>query len=129
MKKIFLIQGILFQDGEILGIGLDDEIGERVKVQKIMRYAIYHGIFSATKAGDVLGVMSDKYGESEIFNITLSKQELSFDKKYKNRPLIHYSFSKKDGNIWIGEFRGPDCGIGKSKCIITEVNESFFEYE
>jgi len=129
-KKLFSIQGILFQEGHALGLGDKPGVGLAVKIQKAMVYAIYHGVVGPSEDGESFcGQMHDRYGDSEISELLIGDTFLQFTKKYQNRPPILYSFREKNGNVWIGTWMGDDCGVGKSKCIVTQIEESFFDPE
>jgi hypothetical protein len=128
MKKLYLLQGIIFQNGHVLGIGQMPGIGSAVTINKALIYAVFNGIVGpSVPKGNYTGHMNDKWGESGISDFQISDTELTFSKHYKNRPPIHYLFNKKDGHIWLGGYVGADCGRGDSKLIITEIEESFFE--
>ncbi len=127
-KQLYLIQGIIFQNGNILGTAYKPGIGVAVSIQKVMIYAICNGIVGPSAVKEIYnGHMTDKWGESGITDFKISDTELSFTKNYANRPPIEYYFDKKEGNIWLGSYQGRDCGTGDSKFIVTEINESFFE--
>ncbi len=128
MKKLYLIQGIIFQNDHVLGIGYKPDIGTAVTIQKAMLYAVFNGVIGPlNEEGDYGGEMNDKWGESSITNFKISDTELSFTKQYKNRPPIEYLFDEKEGSTWIGTYQGQDCGTDDSKCFVTEIDESFFE--
>lgn len=129
MKKFYLIQGVIFQEGSFFSLGNKLEIGVAVKIHKAMFYAMFHAVVgSSDDEKEVFcGQMNDKWGDSEITDFKMSKKELSFTKKYENRPPINYFFNIKAGNVWMGRYTGADCGKGTSKCIVTPVNEYFFK--
>jgi len=128
MKKLYLIQGIIFQNGNLLGTSYKPGIGIAVTIQKSMLFGIFNGIVGPSVLEGVYGGhMNDKWGESGITDFQIIDDELSFSKHYKDRPPINYFFNKKENNTWIGSYQGKDCGTGYSKCIITEVDESFFD--
>lgn len=72
------------------------------------------------------GLLADRCGLSEIIgSIAAGESEISFDKFYTNgRKLISYSF-RKEGDLWVGEYNGRDCGRGKAIAKIVPVEFNF----
>jgi hypothetical protein len=119
----YLIQGFFFQEDEGLGI----EMGRAVVYTGLFRH-MYSGIIYPVKpkSEKLAGEMKDTYGYSELSMIKISEQELHFRKKYVERTdEIYYTF-KREGSIWVGEYRGLAVGNGSSKCSLVEVPESLF---
>lgn len=128
MNTIYLIQGIIFQAGPIFLTGNKPGVGTAVFVQEAMHHGIFNGVVGGDKHTEFFsGEMTDKWGDSKITNFKIDGNRLTFVKTYKNRPGINYEFTQK-GDIWYGSYSGPDCGTGKSKCILTPVNESFWSF-
>ncbi len=128
MNTIYLIQGIIFQTGPLFSTRNKPGIDTAVFVQE----AMHHGIFNGAVGGDehaesFSGEMTDKWGNSKITDFIINGNKLTFVKKYERRPGINYEFTKK-GDIWYGSYDGPDCGTGKSKCVLTPVDESFWDF-
>lgn len=108
-KKLYFVNGIIFQKG--------------------VPPVIYNGIIEPKKdqPESLYGNMIDRWGESKITKFQLNETELKFSKQYHGRPIIDYHFTKKEENIWVGGYSGIDCGEGESKCVVTCIDESFFE--
>ncbi len=123
--QLYSIQGIIFQSGHTHGIGYKPGIGEAVTIQDAMIFAMYHGVVSEEET--LCGHMHDKWGDSQVTNFKVSETELTFSKFYDRRPEIRYRFIKKTDDVWFGSWEGEDCGTGQSKCILTPIDESFFE--
>ena len=134
MKKLYLIQGIIFQRGHVFGLSYKSGIGTAATIQSATIHAICNGIVGEddddlmNDDGYLSGEMNDKWGHSQITLFKLTDTTLNFAKHYANRPPIFYSFDKKEGNVWIGKYQGNDCGTGQSKFIITPIDEFFFEF-
>ena len=70
--------------------------------------------------------MHDEIGNSILFNVVVSPEELSFDKRYLRRENpINYKFKRK-GNLWVGKYSGMAVGEGITKCITCEVPEELY---
>jgi hypothetical protein len=128
-KKLYSLQGIIFQKGDFFSLGEKPGIGTAVKIEQAINYGMFHAIVGPSEEDPeiLLGHMHDRWGYSVITNFILSDNELSFTKKYSGRPPIYYVFVEKNGNAWHGTYEGVDCGKGTSKCFIIETDESFFD--
>jgi len=131
MKTLYSIQGIIFQHGHVFGTAQKPGIGTAVTINDAIIFAMFHGIVGRDQIEPDMfcGQMNDKWGASDITEFQLSDTELKFKKCYRSRPEIQYLFTQKEGDVWIGEYSGRDCGRGQTKCIITPITESFFEYK
>lgn len=129
-KKIYLLQGIIFQEGYVFGLGYKTRIGFAATSNKAMRFSLFQGVVgsSSIDSSNYFGNMVDKWGESDITNFSMNESEniLTFEKHYPNRPLIKYFFDKKEGQTWLGTYKGSDSGSGSAKLIVTESDEGFF---
>ncbi len=123
-----LIQGMFFQERQFTRIS--HEGGDaRLMISSGVARCMYSGIIFPTpdpENPDVIGCMTDHFGDSEIFDFVMRNNEIRFTKKYTNRPdTIGYSF-KLVGSIWVGGYEGDAVGKGFSNCIVTEVTDEFF---
>ena len=129
-QKFYSIQGFIFQEGNILAVGIKSGASTSFNLEKAMIRAMFNSIVGPSEEENVFcGNMSDIWGDSEIKDFKINTAELSFTKYYANRPPIFYSFKKDKSNIWIGGYFGDDCGEGISKCLVSEIDESFFRSE
>lgn len=81
-------------------------------------------------SNELTGGVEDFYGHSQLSKINISGKYMSFTKKYIHRnDWIVFVFTKRDGNIWVGQYDGPETGTGIASCIITEFSEDFFSSE
>jgi hypothetical protein len=81
-------------------------------------------------SGGLTGCMQDAFGKSELSEIVISDTEVRFVKTYEGRQRpIRYLFRKKDGNTWVGDYRGEGVGVGVSRCLVTEVDDECFVSE
>jgi hypothetical protein len=72
------------------------------------------------------GTMVDHAGESDIVDIQLTEDTLSFSKLYLGREdCIDYTFKKQLDGTWEGEYVGDAVGRGKSRCVLTPVPDDF----
>jgi hypothetical protein len=110
LYMIRLIQGMFFQ-----GVG------------GVLHQTMYAGVIFSEK-GRLAGNLRDFYGDSVLSLVLISPKEIQFTKKYAGREdLIHYTFKRRTENgIWVGEYTGDRVGKGISKCVITEIADSFF---
>ena len=126
---MFLIQGVFFQNQEWLGTQMVPIDGMVVVIERGLIYGMYAGIIRVDPKNSrrLIGGMNDHWGESVLSGIVfVDGIKLSFLKKYDHREdTILYSFKAKDGITWIGEYEGEIVGKGLSRCIITEVDDSF----
>lgn len=127
--KLYSLQGIIFQQGYAFGLGQKPGIGTAVKIQKAFNYGMFQAIIgqSEENENELCGHMSDRWGQSKITNFKLDDKELSFTKWYDRRPPIDYVFTDKKENVWLGNWEGEDCGTGPCKCVVAEIDESFFD--
>jgi hypothetical protein len=124
-----LIQGFFWQHREWIETGMDQmgDVAAMVASGRC-RFMFAGTIFPAS--GNVLdtlvGDMTDDFGRSTLSEVILMPREVTFVKKYDDRPaVINYRFVR-DGGIWIGEFAGGEVRLGKARCVITEVPDIFF---
>jgi hypothetical protein len=126
---MFLIQGVFFQNQEWLGVRMVPIEGMVAVIEGGLIYDMYAGIIRVDpeNPGRFVGGMNDHYGESNLSEIIfVDGVKLSFSKKYDRRQdKIRYSFKAKDGVTWIGVYVGEVVGKGLSRCVITEVEDSF----
>lgn len=128
-EKLYALQGIIFQKGFSFAIGEKPGIGTAAKIEQTFNYGMFHAVIGPSSENPEIlcGHMSDRWGNSIITDFMISEKELSFAKRYTNRPAIHYIFGNKEDGTWKGIYEGPDCGRGTCKCVVIEINESFFD--
>jgi|GEM_PF-1695683 len=129
--KALLIQGLFFQWQDGVGIAYSHEGAIPVIQQAMVRSHFAGAIWEDPESGKLEGNLTDHYGDSTLFDIEISETELSFVKRYVQRPqsdfhAIHYKF-EKHGTDWVGGYNGEATGDGMARCIITEVTEDFFD--
>lgn len=123
---VYLIQGFFFQNQQWLGIGVGSE-GEwpAAVIRSGLCQFMYSGVIFPEQ-GELAGHMSDHFGESMLFKVQISPNEVGFSKKYERRQdIVDYKFSLQNG-LWVGGYSGPTVGKGGAKCVITEVSEHLF---
>jgi hypothetical protein len=130
-SRIFLIQGLFFTKDSMLAIRVDPEIGERVAIQTAITHTMYAGVLKFPEGINYAGVgaLQDHYGVSDLSVVRMTKDSLTFVKKYSHRrDTIFYNLNpiSAESNIWIGNYSGDDVGYGAVRCIITEISEDFF---
>jgi len=128
-KKFYLIQGINFQNGYRCGsLGFKSNPNNLPRIDFQMINAMYNGIVESCDSTSKLfnGEMRDIWGNATISNFEISENELKFTKTYEKRPPIINLFTEKENGVWFGMFEGNDCGTGKTKCIVTEIDNTFF---
>ncbi len=47
----------------------------------------------------------------------------------RREDTIRYHFKVRDGDTWVGEYEGDACGKGISRCVLTRVEDEFFQAE
>lgn len=85
----------------------------------------YQGTLGFLKKDKKVTLSGNIYGAKEYFeikNCSLTDDIFSFIRVYESVEVV-YSFTKKDGNVWIGEY--SDCqpndtrpSKGKAKCVL-----------
>ena len=127
-----MIQGVFFQIQDCLGLGYDAEthdIGVFVR-EELFRF-MYAGMIWIDQSHPLkplIGALEDQFGKSVVSEISLLGDRLHFIKRYDNRnDQICYTFTRQPDNTWAGEYMGERVGTGVARCILTEVDESFFE--
>lgn len=126
----FLVQGLFFQNQQYMGLAYAPIDGLIATINEDLFQFMYAGLIWTDERhalGGLKGEMQDHFGRSRLSEIRVSDTVVSFTKKYERRDdEILYTFKIKDGNSWIGEYNGDAVGSGTSRCIITEVPNSFF---
>jgi hypothetical protein len=125
---MFLIQGVFFQNQEGLGVRMKPVDGAVCVIEKVLLYSMYAGIISSNPdfPPQLVGGMFDYFGESVLSEIEVNDIQVRFKKQYTRRSdTILYTFKKRDRNTWAGKYRGKMVGEGLSRCVITEVDDSF----
>lgn len=124
-KYIYLLQGLYFNEILSYGIGIKPGIG--VVREDSLPYHFFQGMVTVQPEHTVCGYIKDKFGEADIYNFRISEKKMSFRKCYKDRSAIYYSFDKFADGFWVGSYTGTDVGKGKVHCLVTSVNEGFFD--
>ncbi len=133
---LYLIQGIFFQNQGWLSTAMRPIEGAIAVIRQGLLPFMYSGLIWRDPdglLGEMIGVMEDRFGESELTKIHISNSGIRFEKKYvrgeSERAIFEYNFTKKDGNTWVGRYRNPQAGVGVTRCVITEVSEDFLSPE
>lgn len=69
------------------------------------------------------GMMVDMFGDSELSEIELTPEKLTFTKIYRHRnDKIFYCLEKdpEKNSVWRGDYDGVETGSNKAICLITE---------
>lgn len=129
---MFLVQGCFFQNQEWIGTRMVPVEGMVAVIERGLLYDFFAGIVHVDPRmpGRLTGILQDHYGFSTLSDIALSSSQFSFLKRYEGRQYdIRYSFSVKDGNTWVGHYEAERVGRGVCRCILTEVEDSFYDPE
>lgn len=125
-KSIYAIQGLFYQDPS--GTNL---LQSKLFVKKNLTHTLFSGIIAPSPDdtdGNLFGVLQDHWGVSNLTEIEFSEKTLNFIKQYETRnDKIRYSFETKIGNVWIGTYHGNMVGHGFAKCLITTLDQNFFD--
>lgn len=128
----YLVQGFLFQENTGLGLAFKPIEGAVVVIETRLTQAMFAGAIwtdrdSAT--GTLTGKLQDTWGVSALSKIEIVDDRFTFEKLYDRRPdPISYEFHRV-GNVWLGKYTGTKTGTGVCQCILTEVEESFFDWQ
>ncbi len=124
----FFINGIFWQEGMFPYIGHAPIIGEVVMIGEAQVEAVFSGMIGEriiNKISD--GFLVDVYGQSELTDFEVREKNMQFTKRYFHRDdEILYDFKKSEGGVWVGRWHGKRVGEGGTKCILTEIPETFF---
>lgn len=129
---MWLLQGVFFQNNSWLDTAYTGDGLNVVIKNGLIRTMFFGCIFRDWRNvanNTFVGEMSDQYGTSVLSDVFVSLgHEVRFTKKYQQRPdLIHYTFIVKEGGVFVGEYSGPRVGNGIARCILTPIQESFFD--
>jgi hypothetical protein len=92
---------------------------EGIIMQPFYENCLFTGHLTCQNDGSFNGELYDTWGDSKIEGMQ-NEEEMSFRKEYNRRgDLIFYSF-KKEGDIWIGSFKGSITGVGEAQCEIYD---------
>lgn len=109
-------------------IGHAPIIGEVVMIGEAQVEAVFSGMIGEriiNKISD--GFLVDVYGQSELTDFEVREKNMQFTKRYFHRDdEILYDFKKSEGGVWVGRWHGKRVGEGGTKCILTEIPETFF---
>jgi len=126
---LYAIQGFFFPNHD-MGIGVSYATREaHVMVFTAMVRNIFAGAIGPDPDDEteLVGFMTDLYGQSELVNVKISEEQMSFTKLYfKHQSLVNYSFNKQASGLWVGEWTGPKVGAGLAQCLLTKVSRDFF---
>lgn len=125
-----LIQGFFYQKHSWLDIAHRSEVegGAGVVIKGGLCRFMYSGVIfpNPEEPDKLIGEMSDHFGESELLGVKITEEEVSFTKKYLQRPdYIKYTF-RKEGELWVGEYTGSAVGRGDSKCVVIVAPDDLF---
>jgi len=86
-------------------------------MQPMYQNAIFEGSILFEGGRNFEGGLSDVWGDSRVDGVlSEEKKEMTFRKRYNHgKGTIFYSF-KKEGDIWVGGYRGEHSGIGEAQC-------------
>lgn len=127
-----LIQGIFFQNKQSLEIAyIGGGVGSTVVVNEELCETIFAGVIWQDRQnvlGGLAGNMMDLSGVSRLALVRVSDTEVRFKKLYYGRDdEILFVFSRREGDVWLGEYSGAAVGNGIARCILTEVSDDFFD--
>jgi hypothetical protein len=124
---VYLIQGFWFEDGFHLYNAFDYSRVDPALNMQIAK-SKYSGVIYPDYCGKLIGEMTDITGESILFRITISPNQLDFKKRYKREKdrenYFSYSFRKID-NWWTGGYTKRTGENGLSNCVLIQVSEDF----
>lgn len=125
MKKMFSIHGVWELPGLLAEFRLT-----AMPIREAVKHAMYCGFVEEGKTENIFyGHMHDKWGKSRIIDFKINDSTLMFTKIYGEQEPLYYDFTEKKGNVWIGTYNDKRGGKkGNSKCIITEIDESFLDF-
>ncbi len=132
-QTLYLIHGIYFYEASLPGIGYKPGIGEAVIMRHGNCYSLFSGVIapllnSTPDKNEYGGNLTDYFGESFLTDVKISTNKLSFKKTYKDsKNILKYSF-KKEGDVWLGSYKGKNIK-GLAKCFLQKIDESFFADE
>ena len=119
----YMVQGFFFQERTLLGIDYVSVDGAVAVVNRSMVRDMFAGLIGQEDdfSDKLTGSLMDRFGPSDLTNIQLDGDKLSFDKTYQRRDdRIRYRFYR-DGDLWIGRYSGELVGEGSANCILTEM--------
>lgn len=130
-KKLYSLFGVFFQNKKGIITAHDPIIGTRAFIEETMKRSTFYALLGEEDdRADISGMMNDVFGDSEITDFTIDDSTMSYRKRYIHRSdVIEYVFNTKEGNTWYGTWSGPSVGTGTAKCIVTEIDEQFFQPE
>jgi hypothetical protein len=125
-----LIQGFFFQNQHWLSIVHRSEVegGVGVAINEGLCKYMYSGVIfpNPHNKHELIGEMSDYFGESKLFDVKITQEKAQFAKKYDDyNEVIYYKF-KREIELWVGEYYGSATGGGGAKCIIIEAPDNLF---
>jgi hypothetical protein len=130
-QSFYLIMGVFFQEGRVLGIGYDKYIGSRATIQDGITHTFFSGVIDTYEDA---GALQDAYGNSTLFVPQVSDEGFEFTKRYQGNfnHEIFYKFHKiAPGGYYVGHWQGRDKNNwGTARCVIHGIRkEEFFDYQ
>ena len=129
----WLIQGIFFQNQSWLGVRCVPIEGDIVVIERGLIQTLFSGVIGPDTRSSVptlMGEMLDPIGMSLLTDVWVSDTEVRFTKNYRKRGdigAILYTFSHKEGSVFVGNYEGLNVGNGIARCVLTPVEPTFFD--
>lgn len=128
---MWLIQGNYFHEKPWLDVEMVPIDGAVAVIREGLTRNMYYGVLHPEPEHCVdasQGSIHDPSGSSFVYDVCVGEQELAFVKIYEHRKdIIRYTFSRKVGNVWVGEYKGKLVGNGITCCVLAEIDPSFFD--
>lgn len=131
LSDMYLIQGVFFQNQQWLGVACVPIEGNVAVIRSGLCYFVFSGVINRDLNdlfGRHIGQLDDHFGHSNLTNMCLTDDELTFVKKYTQRDYtINYTFKRQSSGIWVGKYSGEVTGTNIARCILTPITRDFFE--
>ncbi len=133
-----LIQGFFYQESSEIGIGYKIGEGEVATVRHTLLPFMYSGAIwhlGHNPLNELVGVLTDDIGPSDLYDIKLTASELSFSKfyrKYGGDPdkFVRYEFGRSEQGSWFGTYSfptTPDVPGGTTRCFLTRIDGALIQ--
>lgn len=134
---MWLIIGSWFQKNDVMESSERPGMGAVVVMCEAMNRKMFHGVLTPEpqlRRDASEGWVHDGSGKAVLFDVRVDTEQISFKKVYE-RALegqggsgqeIRYTFTRKEGEIWVGNYVGQKVGSGLTWAAIVPIDPRLF---
>lgn len=133
MQTKFWLNGVFFQRWSVTGPwGEVDRPCARhaVREPRLQSFPFAGMIWWDPQRGELIGMTCDQFGWARLSRVEIGDLFARFAKTYTTRnDVIDYEFRERQGDDFVGLYRGEHVDQGLARCRVTPIAESDFSFE